>query len=162
MATKPKARARVKAGVKPATKTTAAATAKAAKPARVSTHPPKPRTPAIRAVLEQVRALCLALPDTIEVLAWGEPTWRVGGKQFAMFDTFHHGSPHLSVWLPAPPGAQAALIDADPHRFWRPPYVGHRGWVAIVVDDEPPWDMVAALLADAHRLIAPARSRRSP
>ena len=98
--------------------------------------------------------------DVTEVEAWAEPTWRVGGKQFAMFDTYHHGSPHLSLWIPAAPGAQAALIEADPARFWRPPYVGHRGWVAIVVDDEPPWDMIASLVAEAYRLVAPARVRR--
>ena len=133
-----------------------------AKPVRESTHPLKPRTPEIVAVIERVRELALALPDTTEVIAWGEPTWRVAGKLFAMFDTHHHGSPHLSVWIPAPPGAQAALIDSDPRRFWRPPYVGHKGWVAVIVDDaEPPWDMVGSLLAEAHRLVAPARARKS-
>ncbi len=133
--------------------------AKPAKPPKVSTHPPKPRTPTIVAVIERVRAICMALPEATEVEAWAEPTWRVGGKQFAMFDTHHHGNPHLSVWIPAAPGAQAALIDADPGRFWRPPYVGHRGWVAIIVDDDPPWEMVASLVADAYRLIAPPRLR---
>ena len=133
-----------------------APTPASAKPARVSTQPATTRTAAELAVIDRVRAICLALPDTTEVLAWGEPTWRVGGKLFAMFDTHHHGNPHLGVWIPAAPGAQAALIDADPERFWRPPYVGHKGWVGIHVDDAaPPWDMIAALIADAHQLVAP-------
>jgi hypothetical protein len=128
---------------------------------RESTHPPKERTPAIVAVIERVREIALALPDTSEVIAWGEPTWRVRGKLFAMFDTHHHGSPHLSVWLPAPPGAAAALIESDPARFWRPPYVGHKGWVAVILDDaRPPWDMIASLVAEAHALIAPVRARK--
>lgn len=134
----------------------------AAPAARVSTHPPKERTPAIEAVIERVRAICLALPDSTEVIAWGEPTWRVAGKQFAMFDTHHHGSPHLSVWIPAAPGAQAGLIEADPARFWRPPYVGGKGWVAIIVDDAaPPWDMIGSLIAQAHQLVAPIRKPRA-
>jgi hypothetical protein len=132
-----------------------------AKPVGETTHPLKERTPAIVDVIGRVRELALALPDTTEVVAWGEPTWRVGGKLFAMFDTHHHGSPHLSVWIPAPPGAAAALIDSDPQRFWRPPYVGHKGWIAVIVDDAaPPWEMIGSLLAEAHALIAPHRARK--
>ena len=154
VATKPPAKKVAKARVAAPTKP------KAAKPERVSTHPPKPRTPQILAVIDEVRSICMALPDTAEVLAWGEPTWRVGGKLFAMFDTHHHGHPHLSVWIAAEPETQAGLIEADFERFWRPPYVGHKGWVAIVVDDaDPPWDMIGSLIADAHRLIAPAPKR---
>ena len=147
------------AAKKPAAKPTAKAV-KPTKPANVSTHPPKPRTPPILAVIDKVRSICMALPDTAEVVAWGEPTWRVGGKLFAMFDTHHHGHPHLSVWIAAEPETQSGLIEADCERFWRPPYVGHKGWVAIVVDDaDPPWDMIGSLIADAHRLITPAPKR---
>lgn len=126
-------------------------------PARVSTHPVKPRTPISLAVIARLREICLALPDTTEQIAWGEPTWRVKGKIFAQLDDHHHGAAHVSVWLPAPDGAQAALIDADPARFFRPPYVGHRGWIAVVLDTGPDWDMVAALVAQARDLIASRR-----
>ena len=62
----------------------------------------------------------------------------------------------------APDGAQQALIDSDPDRFFRPPYVGHRGWVAIVLDTDPDWNMVGALLEQAHGLVKPApRARRA-
>ncbi|HVV84435.1 MAG TPA: MmcQ/YjbR family DNA-binding protein [Kofleriaceae bacterium] len=141
---------------RPTAKPVSRRAAASAKPARASTHPVKERSPATLAVIDRVREACLGLPDTTEVLAWGEPTWRVAGRLFAMFDTHHHGNPHLSVWIPAAPGAQAGLIEADPARFWRPPYVGGKGWVAIVVDDPaPPWEMIASLIAQAHRLIAP-------
>jgi predicted DNA-binding protein (MmcQ/YjbR family) len=131
-----------------------------AKPARVSTHPAKRRTRESLALIEQLREVCLALPDATEQIAWGEPTWRVRGKIFAQLDDHHHGSGHVSVWLPAPPGAQEALIDADPARFFRPPYVGHRGWIAVVLDTDPDWDMVASLVAQAHDMIgAPRRAR---
>ncbi len=131
----------------------------AAAPARVSTHPPKVRTAATLALIDRLRAICVALPDVTEQVAWAEPTWRVGGKMFAMCDTYHHGSAHLSVHLPAPPGAQAALIDADPARFFRPPYVGGKGWVGVVLDTAPDWEMVASLVRTAHELIAPPRRR---
>src|SRR5690349_10960776 len=72
------------------------------KPARVSTHPVKHKTPATLALLERLRRICMALPDVTEVVAWGEATWR-RGKIFAMTDTYHHGSAHFSVHLPAPP-----------------------------------------------------------
>ncbi len=75
------------------------------------------------------------------------------GKIFAQLDDHHHGSGHVSVWLPAPEGAQEALIDADPARFFRPPYVGHRGWIAVILDTDPDWDMVSSVVAQAHAMI---------
>lgn len=123
-----------------------------AKPARVSTHPVKPRTKETLAILERLRRICMALPEVTEVVAWGEQTWRAG-KIFAMSDTYHHGSPHLSVHLPAPPGAQAQLIDADPERFFRPPYTGSKGWIGVVLDTDPDWDMVASLVKTAYDLV---------
>ena len=86
-------------------------------------------------LVERLRKICLALPDAVEKVSHGEPTWFAGkGKVFAMLDNHHHGAAHLSVWLPQPPGGQAALIDADPARFFRPPYVGPSGWVGVVLD----------------------------
>ena len=129
------------------------------KAARVSTHPAKKRTPETLALLERLRAICMALPDVTEVVAWGEMTWRKG-KIFAMSDTYHHGSAHFSVHLPAPSGAQVALIDADPERFFRPPYTGGKGWIGVVLDTGPDWDMVASLVRNAYDLVATAPPRR--
>lgn len=108
-------------------------------------------------IIARVRKLCLALPEATEKLAWGEPTWRVRDRLFAQFDDHHHGSPHVSLWLPAPLGTQEALISADPERFFRPPYVGHRGWVAVVLDGRPDWGLVADLIEQAYSIVAPAR-----
>ena len=109
-------------------------------------------------MLTRLRAICLALPEAQEKLSHGEPTWFAGkGKVFAMFDNHHHGAPHASVWLPAPPGMQEALIETDPARFWRPPYLGHRGWVAIVLDTKPDWGVVSGLIEQGFRLTAAAK-----
>ncbi len=108
--------------------------------------------------LARLRKICLALPDAQEKLSHGEPTWFAGkGKVFAMFDDHHHGAAHVSVWVPAPPGLQEALIESDPERFWRPPYVGANGWVAIVLDTKPDWGVVAGLVEQAFRLVATAK-----
>lgn len=109
----------------------------------------------------RLRAICLALPDTSEKVAWGEPTWRVRGRLFAQLDNHHHGADHLAVWLPAPLGEQEALVKADPARFFRPPYVGIRGWVGVRIDGRPSWTQVAALVEQACRHVAPATKRRA-
>lgn len=106
----------------------------------------------------RLRRICLALPEANERLSHGSPTWFAGkGKAFAMLADHHHGSPHLAVWLPAAPGAQAALIESDPRRFFRPPYVGPSGWVGVVLDGRPSWPLVAWLVEQAYRLVAKPR-----
>jgi hypothetical protein len=95
------------------------------------------------------------LPEAVEKPSHGEPTWFAGrGKVFAMLDAHHHRAAHLSVWVPLPFGAQEALIDADPVRYFRPPYVGGRGWVAVVLDGRPDWVQVARLIREAYLHVA--------
>ena len=81
--------------------------------------------------LERVRALCLALPETSERLSHGAPTFFVGKRVFVSFADQYHGDERVAVWLPVPAGMQAVLIETEPVTFFRPPYVGHRGWVGI-------------------------------
>lgn len=81
--------------------------------------------------LQRVRRLCLALPETVEKLSHGEPTFFVHGKVFVMFANNHHGDGHIAVWLPVPAGVQSILIASAPETFFKPPYVGVRGWVGI-------------------------------
>jgi predicted DNA-binding protein (MmcQ/YjbR family) len=108
--------------------------------------------------LARLRAICLALPEANEKVSHGEPTWFAGkGKVFAMLDDHHHGARHLSVWLPAGLGAQEALIESDPKRYFRPPYVGSSGWVGVVLDKGPDWGVVAWLVEQAYRLVAHRR-----
>ncbi len=111
--------------------------------------------------IDRLRAICLALPDTSEKVAWGEPTWRVRGRLFAQLDNHHHGAEHLAVWLPAPLGEQEALVKTDPARFFRPPYVGIRGWIGVRIDGRPNWKQVADLVEQAYRHVAPAAKRRT-
>ena len=117
------------------------------------------RRPGPRGPVDRLRAICLALPETTEKLAWGEPTWRVRGRLFAQLDDHHHGADHLAVWLPAPLGEQEAMVFTDPERFFRPPYVGVRGWVGVRIDRRPDWTVVGRLVEQAYRMVAPPPSR---
>ena len=107
----------------------------------------------------QLRKLCLALPEAQEVEAWGEPTFRVRNKMFAMFADAHnhHGGGRHSVWCKAAPGEQELLMRAAPDRFFRPPYVGPSGWVGMWLDGNVDWIHVSQILEDAYRLVAPKR-----
>jgi hypothetical protein len=106
--------------------------------------------------LGKVRAICLALPEVEERLSHGSPAWFVRGKKtIAMFVDDHHGDGILGFWCAAPPGAQEAMVSEEPDRFFRPPYVGHRGWLGVRLDRKPDWGEVAAILDDAYRCVAP-------
>ena len=111
--------------------------------------------------VERLRSICLALPETAEKVAWGEPTWRVRGRLFAQLDNHHHAAEHLAVWMPAPLGEQESLIFLDRERFFRPPYVGQRGWVGVRIDRRPNWTLVASLVKQAYREVAPPRLREA-
>lgn len=120
------------------------------------------RRPAAGAPVERLRKICMALPEASEKISHGEPTWFAGkGKVFAMLDDHHHGSAHLSVLLPQPLGVQEALVNADPERFFRPPYVGPSGWVGVVLDTRPDWEMVERLVRDAFVHVATRKLRAS-
>ena len=121
---------------------------------RVSTHPIRGLSPAGAAALDRVRTISLALPGAVEKLAWGTATFRAGNRMFAHFNDDHHNDGRIAVWCAAPPGAQDTLIDAAPGRFFRPPYVGHKGWVGIDLVPESDWDEVAWVVESAYRCVA--------
>ena len=81
--------------------------------------------------VERVRLICIQLPETMEKLSHGEPTFFVKNKVFAMFANNHHNDGHIAVWLPVPSGFQSTLIESAPQTYFKPPYVGVRGWVGI-------------------------------
>lgn len=106
--------------------------------------------------LDRVRRICLALPEAWEQEAWGEPTFRVRKRLFAMFAGNHHGDGRVAVWLPAPLGVQEHLVRAEPERFFVPPYVGVKGWVGVVVDRADDAEL-ASLAVQAYCLVAPRK-----
>ena len=109
--------------------------------------------------LPRLRALCLALPEVTERISHGEPTWFVRDKKvFVMYAGRHHDD-RVGFWCAAGPGEQEAQIGTDPERYFRPPYVGGRGWLGVRLDVDVDWAEVAEVVSDAYRQIAPARLR---
>jgi len=109
-------------------------------------------------VLEGIRAICLALPETSERLSHGAPTFFVREKKaFLMVLTNHHGDGRFAVWCAAPEGMQRTLVEADPERFFVPPYVGHRGWLGVRLDRELDWDELVGIVEDAYADVAPPK-----
>ncbi|MGH3729384.1 MAG: MmcQ/YjbR family DNA-binding protein [Micromonosporaceae bacterium] len=105
--------------------------------------------------LPRLRELCLAMPEATERLSHGEPTWFVRGKKTFVTYAGHHHDDRLGFWCAAPPGAQEALVGSDPRRFFRPAYVGHRGWLGVYLDVPVDWDEIAEIVQDAYRMVAP-------
>jgi hypothetical protein len=108
--------------------------------------------------LRRMRAICADLPEVTERLSHGSPTWFVRDKTtiVSLLDD-HHGDGRLAIWCAAPPGVQQQLVDEEPERFFRPPYVGHRGWLGVRLDRDPDWDEVSGIVRDAYCVVAPKR-----
>jgi hypothetical protein len=109
-------------------------------------------------VLERLREICLALPETSERLSHGAPTFFVRGKRaFVMVLDNHHGDGRFAIWCAAEDGVQEMLVEADPIRFFRPPYVGHRGWLGVRLDRGLDWDELAGIVEDSYAEVAPPK-----
>ncbi len=107
----------------------------------------------------RLRAICLALPEVTERPSHGVPAWFVRDKRsFAqLWADGHHDDHFPHLWCAGLPGAQAELTAASPGRFFRPPYVGHRGWIGVRLDRGFDRDEIAGIIEDAFAAVAPQR-----
>jgi hypothetical protein len=105
--------------------------------------------------VDRLRAICLALPEAEERETWEIPTFRVRDKIFVMYVEDEDDRPGL--WCKAPPGSQTILVGADPERFFVPPYVGHKGWIGMHLDNRVSWREVALLVQRSYGMTAPKR-----
>ncbi|HEU0165441.1 MAG TPA: MmcQ/YjbR family DNA-binding protein [Thermomicrobiales bacterium] len=119
-------------------------------------HPSSEVDPGIMA---RMRAISLRLPEAAEAIVFGSPTFQVRAKNFAML---RQEESRTSVWCKAAPGVQEQYLDRDPVRYYRPPYVGPKGWIGAWLDEEidPDWDDIAEMIETSYRLIAPKRLSR--
>jgi len=109
-------------------------------------------------LVARVRKICLALPEVTERPSHGAPTFFVKGKTcVTVWADGHHDHTFPHLWCAAPQGAQEMRIAEDPDRIFRPPYVGHRGWIGVRLDKKPDWAQIEELCEDADRTVAPAR-----
>jgi hypothetical protein len=118
----------------------------------------------VRAALGRAGRMCLALPEVEEAGAHGTSSYRYRGKGFAYVWADHHGVGRPALWVRAPPGAQEELLDSEPERFFRPPYVGPSGWIGVWLDGQVDWPGVAEVLVDGYldRIGARAAGRLDP
>ena len=106
--------------------------------------------------LARVQKICHTFPEIEERLSHGAPSFFVRGKKtIAMFVDDHHHDDILGIWCAAPPGVQEEMIEEDPQRFYRPPYVGGRGWLGVRLDRDISDSELREILKDAYRQIAP-------
>lgn len=107
--------------------------------------------------LAELREVCLALPETSEVEAWGRPTFMAGKRMFAGFEGIDD-HPYAVIFKPEPDEREALLGDA---RFYAPPYFGPGGWLALDLTAAPvDWDEVAELMDSSFRQVALKRMLR--
>ena len=108
--------------------------------------------------LTRFTKLCLALPEATRQVMGRHAGFLVRNKTFAYFLDDHHGDGIVGINCKVLPGDNAALIAADPRRFYMPAYVGTRGWVGLRLDlGEIDWDEVQELVTHSYRLVAPKR-----
>ena len=105
-------------------------------------------------MIEKIRALCLSLPDVSERASHGRPAFFRGKRQFLHYMDRHHGDEHETIWCAAPEGIQEALVAGEPEHYFRPPYVGHRGWIGVRLDRGLDWEDVAGVIDDAYETVA--------
>jgi len=99
----------------------------------------------------------MQLPEVTEKLSHGAPAFFVKKQLVMLWPHGHHDHQFPHLWCAAPPGAQAELIETEPDRFFRPPYVGTRGWLGVRLDGKIDWDEIAEACADAYRTVAPKK-----
>ena len=112
-------------------------------------------------VVERIREICLAFPGANERPSHGAPAF-FAGKQFVIVWAHgHHDHTFAHMWCAAPEGAQRALVNSSPDRFFVPPYVGHRGWVGVHLDNPIDDDLIEMLCLEAYRSVATATMLRA-
>ena len=103
--------------------------------------------------LTELRAVCMALPETTEKEAWGRPTFRAG-KMFAIFSG-HDGHPYALEFKPDPD--ERLALEQDP-RVDVPPYSGASGWLALDFEAAPvDWTEIVEIVESSYRQIAVKR-----
>jgi hypothetical protein len=110
--------------------------------------------------IDRLRAICLALPEATEKVAWGEPTFRAGanGRIFVMFSNNHHNDGRIAAHCASTHATQDLLVRRDPERFFVPPYDGVRGWIGVRLEDgRVDWVETAEMVEEAYKMVAPKR-----
>lgn len=104
--------------------------------------------------LDQLRTICLSFTNVEERLSHGEPAWFFKGKKLFVMFADHHHDDRLAFWCAAPMGAQEAMIASDATKYFRPPYVGVKGWLGVYLDVEVDWSEIEGIVNEAYLAVA--------
>lgn len=106
-------------------------------------------------VFEVIQKLCLSFPETSESSSHGFPNFSVRNKQFATYSLNHHGDGKVALLLNASHESQFMLIDSAPAIFFKPPYIGPKGWIGVELNKGLKWRRVQDLTLQAYQRTAP-------
>jgi hypothetical protein len=106
------------------------------------------------AIGARLRAICLELPEANEELMRRGPSYRVADKIFALERPW---GDWLALWCKVPEGSREILLQAEPTRFFIPPYFGAKGWIGVGLDEKADWREIEAFVRRSDRLVAPKR-----
>ena len=114
--------------------------------------------PKTKDVGDAVRRLCLRLPEAEDYTSHGSPNFRVRGKTFATYSINHHGDGRIALLVNRSVPDQIVLIENEPAHFFVPPFVGHRRWVGIHLNQGPAaWSRINHELEGGYMRVAPKR-----
>jgi phosphoribosylglycinamide formyltransferase 1 len=114
-------------------------------------------------LLQRLRNLALALPETSERESHGSHGFRVGseksGKFFAYLSVNHHGEDRIALLVKCSgQDEMAVLIEQDPDIYHRPAYYGASGWIGYRLDQsDVDWHHVQQWLERSWRAVAPKK-----
>ncbi|MEO7148151.1 MAG: MmcQ/YjbR family DNA-binding protein [Terrimesophilobacter sp.] len=109
-------------------------------------------------LVERIRTICMAYPESVEIMSWGRSTFRAGKKIFIVMGSSME-RPYSIVFKPDAEERVAYLQD---DRFFSPPYWGSSGWLAIDIDQpNTDWTELSELIDTSYRQVALARQRKA-
>jgi predicted DNA-binding protein (MmcQ/YjbR family) len=108
-------------------------------------------------LLDRIRSVCLALPESKEGEAWGHPTFRAGKKMFAACGA----DPGAGITLGIKVGFDQQDELLKDSRFFPTLYAAHQGWVSLTIDGKADWDEIGRLVMMAYRQVALQRMLRA-
>ena len=108
--------------------------------------------------LARVQEICLGLPEAVCELHGDHASFLVKKKTFTYYLNNHHGDGIVGVNCKVLPGDNAALVKAQPEKFYMPAYIASRGWVGLRLDlAHVDWEEVADLISGSYQLVAPKK-----
>jgi hypothetical protein len=105
--------------------------------------------------IDELRALCLALPGTHEKETWGDAE-HAGDVTFRVRDKIYliTGPQGGRASIRTSIDQQAELMDAFPSVFRSAPYAGRFGWVNVGLEEVDP-ELLRSVIVGAWRRTAP-------